>query len=331
MCTTEEVNRFYKYPFHTFYALQPYSSLFLLKIQLHMQTRTKAYLALAVVCVVWGTTYIALLIGVKTFPPFLFSGIRQTVAGVVLLIALFLFGKLKFTWSQFLHQSVPGILMISLGNGIIGWSERQIPSGLAALIVSILPVYIVLINFVFKIDRKKLNTDIIAGLAVGCVGIVLIFRDNLKDLVNPEYLFSMTACFVACLAWSFGSIYAKHKPSTGSVLTNAAIQMFSGGICLLVMSLFLDDYAELATVTKESIWALVYLIVFGSLITYTCFVYALDKLPVGVASLYAYVNPVIAIILGYLFLNEQLTWLTVAALTTVLGGVYFINRGFQKQ
>lgn len=296
-----------------------------------MQSNTKAYLALAVVCVVWGTTYFALLIGVKSFPAFLFSGIRQVTAGVILLAALFFFGKLKFTWSQFLHQSLPGILMISIGNGVIGWSEREIPSGLAALIVSILPVYIVLINFIFKIDRKKLNAYIIIGLIIGCIGVVLIFRDNLKDIINPAYFWSMTACFAACLAWSFGGIYAKHKPSTGHVLTNAAIQMFSGGAFLLIMSLFLDDYSELATVTMDSIWALFYLIVFGSLIAYTCFVYALDKLPVTIASLYAYINPIIAILLGYFLLNEPLTILTILALVTVLSGVFLINKGFQKQ
>lgn len=296
-----------------------------------MQTHTKAYIALAVVCVVWGTTYFALLIGVKSFPPFLFSGIRQITAGIVILLALAMLKKLAFTWKQFLHQSVPGILMISLGNGVIGWAERQIPSGLAAMIVSILPVYIVIINYIFKFDTKKLNKPITLGLLVSCVGIVLIFRDNLRDLVNPIYFFSMMMCFAACLAWSFGSIYAKNKPSTGNVLTNAAIQMFSGGAFLLIMSPFLDDYSELSTITAQSIWALIYLILFGSIVAYSCFVYALDKLPVGVASLYAYVNPVIALILGYFLLNEQLTIITLLALLTVLLGVYLINRGYQQQ
>lgn len=290
-----------------------------------------AYIALAVVCVVWGTTYYALLIGVETFPPFLFSAIRQLTAGLVLLIALKLFGKLKFTASNFIHQSIPGILMITLGNGVIGWAERYIPSGLAALIVSILPVYIVTINFAIGADKRRPNNSILFGLLLGCTGIFLMFRDNLKDIINPQYLIGMLVAFTACLAWAFGSIYAKSRPSSANVLTNAAIQMFSGGVGLFILSFFMDDYSELQSVTAESIWALVYLTVFGSIIAYTCFVYALEQLPLGIASLYAYVNPFIALILGYLFLGESITWITGMALIVTLGGVYYINRGYQLQ
>ena len=289
-----------------------------------------AYTALAVVCVLWGTTYYALLIGVETFPPFLFSAIRQVTAGLVLLIALKLLGKLKFTKSDFLHQSVPGILMITLGNGVIGWSERYIPSGLAALIVSILPVYIVGINYLIGADKRRPNNAILIGLLLGCIGVFLMFRDNLKDLVNPNYLNGMLVAFLACLAWAFGSIYAKSKPSSANVLTNAAIQMFSGGVGLFLMSVFLDDYSELTTVTSESLWALAYLTVFGSIITYSCFVYALAKLPLGVVSLYAYINPFIALLLGFAFLNEAITWITGLALIATLSGVYYINKGYKK-
>lgn len=295
------------------------------------RTLWKAYTALIVVCIVWGTTYYALLIGVETFPPFLFSGIRQLTAGIILLTALKLSGNLKFTKSDFFHQSVPGILMIAFGNGVIGWCERYIPSGLAALIVSILPVYIVIINYISGADKRKPNNFITIGLLLGCIGIFLIFRGNLKDLVNPEYLAGMLVAFAACLAWASGSVYAKHKPSTGKVLTNAAIQMFSGGAMLFIMSSFLDDYSELQSITSESIWALMYLTVFGSILAYTCFVYALDKLPIGVASLYAYINPFIALLLGYFLLNESITWITVLALVVTLGGVYYINRGYQLQ
>lgn len=295
------------------------------------KTLWRAYLALAIVCVVWGTTYFALRIGVETFPPFLFSGIRQVLAGIIIITALKLSGRLKFSKPDLLHQSVPGILMIALGNGVIGWAERYIPSGLAALIVSILPVYVVCINYASGAERRKPNVLIILGLLLGCVGIGLMFRDNLKDLVQPRYLTGMLVCFAACLAWASGSVYAKHKPSGANVLTNAAIQMLSGGIALLIMSFFLDDYKELQSITAESVWALAYLTIFGSVLAYSCFVYALDKLPVGVASLYAYINPFIALILGYMFLDESLTWITALALLTALSGVYYINKGYQRQ
>lgn len=296
------------------------------------KTLLRAYVALAVVCIVWGTTYFALRVGVETFPPFLFSGIRQVAAGGLLLLGLKFSGKLRnISGKDILHQSIPGILMIALGNGVIGWSERYIPSGLAALITSILPVYIVGINYLSGADRRVPNRSITGGLLLGCVGIVLMFRDNIKDLANPQYFMGMVVAFTACLAWASGSVYAKHKPSKANVLTNAAIQMFSGGIALFLMSTFLDDYSELKHITVESIWSLLYLTVFGSLLAYTCFVYALEKLPIGVASLYAYINPFIALLLGYFLLGEQLTWITGLALIAALSGIYCINRGYQQQ
>lgn len=293
-------------------------------------TQFKAYAALAIVSVFWGTTYFALRIGVETFPPFLFSGIRQVSAGLILLIILKLTGQLSnLTRKDFLLQCIPGFLMITLGNGVIGWSERYIPSGLAALIVSILPVYIVFLNYLSGLDKKKPNLSISTGLVLGCLGIFLMFRDNLKDLVNPQYFAGMIVAFAACLAWAAGSIFSKHKPSSAGVLANAAIQMFTGGIGLLLISIFLDDFSELQHISEDSIWALVYLIFFGSILAYTCYVYALDKLPIGVAALYAYINPFIALLLGYFFLNETMTWITILALITTLSGVYFINRGYK--
>lgn len=299
-----------------------------------MQDRTllKAYLALAIVSVVWGTTYFALRVGVGSFPPFLFSALRQAMAGALLLLGLRSFsGKLSISRKDILHQSVPGVLMIALGNGVIGWSERYIPSGLAALITSILPVYIVGINYVSGADRRKPNWIIVTGLLFGCLGILLMFRDNVKDLANPDYFLGMVVAFLACLAWASGSVYAKHKHAHPNVLVNAALQMLSGGAALFLMSFFLDDYAELRQVTAESLWSLAYLTIFGSLLAYTCFVYALKQLPIGVASLYAYINPFIALLMGYFLLNESLTWITGLALLAALSGVYCINKGYQRQ
>jgi drug/metabolite transporter (DMT)-like permease len=292
---------------------------------------TKAYLALAVVSIVWGTTYYALLIGVKTFPPFLFSGLRQAIAGILLSLFLLVSGKLsKLSWKDVLHLSIPGVLMISMGNGIIGWSERYIPSGLAALIASIMPVYIVLLSYISGVDRKKINSSVSIGLLLGTTGVVLIFRDNIKDLANARYLTGMIVAFLACVAWACGSIYAKYKPVRVSALTTAAVQMTSGGLALILGSFFLDDLNELHVITTESIFALLYLIVAGSLLAYTCFVYALEKLPVGLVSIYAYINPFIALLLGAVLLDERLTGITIMALLATLSGVYFINRGYRK-
>ncbi len=291
-----------------------------------------AYLALAVVCIVWGTTYFAMRIGVETFPAFLFSAIRQVVAGTILLLLLWFSGnKIKISRRDITRQFVAGTLMITLGNGVVGWAERYIPSGLAALIVSVMPVYVVLIGYVSGVDRKTVNTYLIIGLLLGCVGVGLIFRDNLVDLTNANYLCGVLAAFFACFCWAAGTVYTKHKPSSAKILVNVAFQLTSGGLVLFLASLLFDDFSQLNTVSSTSLWALLYLIVFGSLASYGCFLYALKHLPAGLASIYAYINPFIALLLGYFFLDEKLTWITALALTMTLSGVYFINKSYQAQ
>lgn len=290
-----------------------------------------AIIALCIVCLVWGTTYFAIRIGVETFPPFLFSAIRQLIAGGIILLVLKWRLRLSICKADFMSQSVPGVLMVTLGNGIVCWCERYISSGLAALILSLIPIFVVIISYVSGVDTRKPHKLILSGLALGCLGIVFIFRDNLKDLTNAQYLMGMLIAFGACIAWASGSVYAKYKSTEGKhILQNAALQLFSGGIALFILSIFLDDYAELKTITPVSIWSLVYLIVFGSILAYSCFIYTLKHLPIGISSLYAYINPFIAIVLGFLFLQERLTGITLLALLTTLTGVYCIHKGYQK-
>ncbi len=294
-------------------------------------TNSKAYLALLVVCFLWGTTYLALRIGVMTFPPFLFSAVRQIIAGLCLLIfLLFTPGKIKATRRDLLRQSVSGILMIALGNGILSWSEKYIPSGLAALVVSVMPIYVILINYAGGVKKQAMNAQIVFGLLLGAVGVLLIFKDNLSDMKSSAYLGGVLLAFFSCFSWAVGTVYTKQRPSHGNPFLNAAIQFTSGGLLLLVISFFLDDWSEIRQVSTDSILALIYLILFGSIIAYMCYLYALRHLPSGLVSIYAYVNPFIAIILGFIILDEKITRITWLAFLTTLAGVFWINRGYTK-
>lgn len=296
-----------------------------------MKTNRKAYIALITVCFFWGTTYLALRIGVKDFPPFLFSGIRQFSAGLLLFIFMYFFKKLeKLTLKDIIRQAIPGFLLITLGNSIIAWAELYIPSGLAALIVSVMPIYVVVINLATGKELKQFNLKTISGFLLGCLGIVLIFKDNLADLAKPEYLWGILASFGACFFWAVGSIYMKSNTFRTSAYSNAAIQFTSGGIGSFIFSLFLDDFSQFTAVTSEGLWALIYLTLIGSLLAYMCYLYAIEHLPIVVVSTYAYVNPVIAILLGVLILNEKITWVTVLALAVTLYGVYLINSGYRS-
>ena len=292
-----------------------------------MKTESKAMLALGVVCVLWGTTYLGIKVGVATIPPFLFSAIRQLSAGLLLWIAVpFLKKKIQLSFSDVVKQIIPGILMIVLGNAVIGWAEKYIPSGLAALIVSAMPLYVTVINFLIG-KGTNVNKQILAGLLLGCVGVVLIFKDNLSDLTNSNYFWGIIASFAASLCWAIGTVYMKVNTFRTDSFINAAIQFTSGGVVLFITSFFLDDYSQLSTVSSESIWALVYLVFFGSIIPYMCYLYAIEHLQVGLVSVYAYINPFIAILLGSLILDEKVTWITALAFMATVGGVYCINKG----
>jgi drug/metabolite transporter (DMT)-like permease len=293
--------------------------------------QSKAYLALITICIVWGTTYLAMLIGVSSFPAFMFSGLRHFIAGLIIWLSLpFLKRKISLTRKDIVKQMIPGILMLALGNGTIGWAEKYIPSGLAALIVSIMPVYVVLINFVTGRGKGTLNWKIILGLFLGCAGIVLIFKDNLSDLTDTKYLMGVLVTFAASLSWAAGTVYMKHSGATTDSYVNTAIQLSSGGIVLLLSSLFLDDLSQLGNIEPKSLWALAYLIVFGSLLSYLCYIYAVKNLPVGLVSIYAYINPFIAVSLGFFWNDEKVTWITAIAFITTLSGVFWINNGYKK-
>lgn len=295
-----------------------------------MKSNPKAYIALVIVCIFWGTTYLALRIGVKDFPPFLFSGFRQVGAGALLFIAMFFMGKLeKLTLKDIGKQALPGVLLITFGNGMIAWAELYIPSGLAALIVSVMPIYVVIINLILG-KSQQFNHKVIAGFVLGCAGIVLIFKDNLSDFGNPLYLWGVLVSFAACSFWAMGSVYIKSNTFRTNAYSNAAIQFTSGGIGCFIFSLFFDDYSTFNTVTTESLWALVYLTLIGSILAYMSYLYAIKHLPIVVVSTYAYVNPVIAILLGVAILREKITWTTVLALVVTLYGVYLINSGYRS-
>jgi len=296
-----------------------------------MKPLAKAYIALAFVCFVWGTTYLALRVGVTHVPAFLFSAIRQTLAGILLVGIAVFWAKEKLSFEKGAWRyAIPGILMISLGNGLVGWAQQYIPSGLAALICSIMPVWVVLINLSASREDRP-NWKIALGIALGCAGMAIVFRDNVADLTNRDYVFGIVLTFVATLSWALGSIYAKQRPGNSGLLANAGLQLFFGGLGLFAFSFIFDDYTRWHGLVDEALWALVYLVVFGSIGAFAAFSYALSKLPVGLVSIYAYVNPLVAVFLGWLILSEKFNPAIVGALVLTIGGVFIVNKGYRPK
>lgn len=291
-------------------------------------TTLAAYLALAAVCLIWGTTYLAMRVGVQHFPPFLFAVIRQLAAGGLLLTLLLIGRKSKLpSWKDIWYQSVAGFFMISLGNGLVAWAEVHIPSGIAAVICSLEPIVVILISLGINTGEKP-NIPIFVGAMLGFAGISTIFAEDLAQFSNTGYLLGIVATFVAIIAWAGGSIWLKHRKTQTDVFMNVAIQMLSGGIWVIPFTLAFDDLSAV-TWTFDVALPMVYLVVFGSIVAFSCYLYALRHLPIMIVSLYAYVNPIIAVILGWLILDEKLNVTMGIAIALTIAGIYIVNRGHQ--
>lgn len=287
-----------------------------------------AYLALAAVCIIWGTTYLAIRIGVMDFPAFLFSGIRQIIAGIILSAFMLTVGKVKWPSNkELLIQAIGGFFMITLGNGFVGYGEVYVSSGLAAIICSMMPIWVILINLKVSEDEKP-TVPVIVGLIIGLSGILLIFREHLGEFSNPVYTVGIVMIFIANLGWAGGSVWMKRKNQHSNAFLNAGLQMFFGGVFMLPASLAFDDYTNIVW-TTDVLYSLIYLILMGSVVAYACYSYAIKKLPMTIVSMYAYINPLVAVLLGWLVLDEKLNLIIGVAMIITIAGIYIVNRGYQ--
>lgn len=306
---------------------------------------TQAYLALAAICLIWGTTYTAIKFAVRDFPPYLLVGIRQTAAGAILLAWAFASGRVRaavfppgvldaetpaspLTRAYILRQALTGVCTITGGNGFITWGMQHVSSGLAAVIGSLTPVVVVLINLGWR-GSERLNGPIIAGVLIGFGGLGLIFHHGWADLMNPLYRLGIMGCFASCFSWSLGTVMSKrwNDPRVSPVL-NAGIQIAAGGLGGFVLSALFDASHQIRH-TPESWAAVVYLAVIGSALAFTLYMFTLRHLSATVSSLYTYINPVVAILLGWLVLGEPLSGWEFAGMLVTIGGVWLVNRGYQ--
>lgn len=296
-----------------------------------MNRITKAYLALIFISIGWGTTYLAIRVGVMHYPAFLFAAIRQVISGVILVaIALILNRHADLSWKTIRANIISGFLLITMGNGIVTYTEKFIPSGVAALICSLMPLNAVLLN-IFISKSEKVNSTIIAGLLLALGGVGFIFKDNVADLANPSYLWGIVAIYFGTMAWAYGSIINAKPKQTFNPLFNAGMQLLFGGVMLGICSPVIDSFEGFEPFQPDAMWSLVYLIIVGSVAAYAAYMYALRVLPVGIVTLYAYVNPLVAVILGYFILDEKLTWYTAISFAAIVSGVYIVNTGYKKQ
>lgn len=269
-------------------------------------------------------------IGVSHFPPFMFAAIRQLIGGIILTIVVLVGRKKQLPDARELgKQALFGFFMITCGNGLVSWAEVFVPSGLAAIICSAMPVVVIFINLQLN-KAESPNAMIVGGSFLGLAGIVLIFSEYLSDFANVQYSLGIVLIFVATVSWAGGSVMGKRHNQHSDPFLNAGIQMFFGGLFCLPFSLAFDNLQSIDW-SQEAIYSLTYLILVGSVAAFAMYSYILTKLPVTIASLYSYINPLVAIVLGWLVLDEKLNLKIGIAFAITITGIYLVNRGYQRQ
>ena len=289
----------------------------------------KAYLAWIAICIIWGTTYLFIRIGVETIPPMLFAGFRWVCAGIILIAILSFTGKALPKKSDIKHILIIGVALLGFGNGLVVVGEQWIESGLAALLITTVPFWMVGVESLLP-SGPDLNKLTILGLVVGGLGVVLIFGGDLKYIFDPSYLIGVISILGAVVSWSLGSVYSKYKKVSVHPLMSASIQMLFAGSVQVSLGFILGEFNQLQF-TQDGLISLAYLIVFGSIFGYGSYIYALEHLPLSLVSTYAYVNPVIALFLGWVFLNEQLNVFIVIASIVIIAGVVLVKIGSNKR
>ncbi len=292
------------------------------------QSTINAWAAYLAVAIFWGTTFLAIRVGVESMPPFLMAGFRHFTAGLLICSYFLIRGYKLPTLAQLRVCLINGVLLLVLGNGLVSWAEMYITSGLTALICALSPLMIIGANALMG-NKEKLTIQVMIGIVLCLAAQFLIFKNNIADLANPNYIMGIVFLLIAIMSWGFGSVYIKNNPTMLHPLYGASFQMLSAGVILLVFGSSLGEWASFHP-NSDGIWSLVYLVVVGSVIGYGSYMYILKHLPATIVSTYAYVNTIVAVALGWLLLGEMVNGLLWVAVVLTIAGVYLVNSSFQR-
>jgi drug/metabolite transporter (DMT)-like permease len=280
--------------------------------------------AFAGLYVIWGTTYLAIAIAIQSVPPFISGAARFTLAGAVMYAWLRWRSPRPFANASIVMMALAGVLLSGIGNGFVVWAQQGIPSGIAALIVTSVPVLVLILDWVF-FSKRAPTRQALFGTAIAIAGVVTIVMHTrtLSGEAEPLYLLAMA---FATTGWSLGTLLQKRSAQPNTVLSFTCGQMLFGGLFQLLMSFATGEWSrfEPAQVSLPSVFAVLYLVVFGSIIGLNCYLWLLTRVPAPKVATYALVNPVVALVLGAAVLDERITLLAVGAAALVLVGVALI-------
>jgi len=281
-------------------------------------------LAFFSIYVIWGSTYLLNKIAVSELPPFKIASIRFISAGVIIFIIAKLMGiSLAITRKQFLNATIAGFLFLTFGNGVVVWALKYVDSGFTALEISAQPLVVLLLMRI--LEGKKIQTMSVIGVVLGIIGIYLLVSQ--KEIISQEgTILGIIMIFACMLSWGYGSLFVAKADLPSNYFVNTGYQMLTGGVMLFIVSQLFGETWSLPTEWSRPVqFSLIFLIIFGSIVAFTSFNYLLKAVSPEKVATSTYVNPIIALILGWYFLNEQITTQSIIAAVILLTGVYFIN------
>lgn len=283
--------------------------------------------AFLAVYLIWGSTYLAIRFVVVELPPFLTAGIRHLIVGAILFGALRLSGTPWPDRRTWIVSAVVGTLLLFGGNGLVQVAEQTVPSGLTALVIAVIPIEIVLLAWLWPGGggTARPRKTVFAGLALGAIGLGILVGPSAFLGEGRVPVLGALLLLLATASWAIGSVYAKRKNLTDSPFMMAAIQSLAGGVVCLVVGTAFGEWPRMTVVpSPKAMLAFGYLVVFGSLIAYSCYIWLLKVASPARVATYAYVNPVVAVVLGWAFAGEPLTWRTILAAAVIIGAVAMV-------
>jgi drug/metabolite transporter (DMT)-like permease len=293
-------------------------------------SKVNVILAFVAVYIIWGSTYFFIHKAIQGFPPFMLGAIRFVLAGLIMLVWSVFKGEKIFVGKSLIHAVVAGLLLLFIGNGAVLWVEQYIPTSVVAIMVSSSPLWFVLLDKPMWLSNLNSKSTIV-GLVVGFAGVLLLsYKSLLEVFLGGEAgveAGGMVIITLAAISWAGGSLYSKYFNSGATAVVNSTWQMLSAGIAFILVSLSLGEQKgfDLSSVGAEAWFAVVYLVIFGSIIGFSCYVWLLKVKPATQVSTYAYVNPVVAVLLGVVFANEKVSAIQILGLAVILLSVMMIN------
>ncbi|SEJ54851.1 Permease of the drug/metabolite transporter (DMT) superfamily [Dyadobacter sp. SG02] len=287
-------------------------------------------LAFATVYIVWGSTYFFIQRALEGFPPFFLGAFRFIIAGLLMLGWSVMQGEEVFSWKVMKPAIVTGLLLLFVGNGVIIWVEQFLPSAMVAIMVSSAPLWFVLLDKP-KWSENLSNKSTIVGLVIGFAGVILLFYEKImatmSSMNSSRDLFAMVLVVFSSMAWAGGSLYSKYNSVSNSATVNSTWQMLAAGIAFIPGTLISGEWAaiDISAIPVNAWLATTYLIFIGSIAGFSAYVWLLKVQPATKVSTYAYVNPVVAVLLGIFFAHESITPLQISGLIVILGSVLLIN------